>query len=191
MAASNPFCLYLIEQWRNNVFKDNIFPDFPFKPADWKALAFNRDNHGLIRLPEVVWRLFIDEVKNISNEKYAFIASPDPIISGEIMRREQPFAVSLNLGDVLAHFRSSEVYLPEFFMSGVEQKWAVWGDSDLTVVGGESKLLLSLIEELGGEKGAVASMISDFGLNDSADSLTMLDYFQRLVAGPAAKNKIS
>ncbi|MHC9086273.1 hypothetical protein ACYX7E_14780 [Luteimonas sp. RIT-PG2_3] len=183
MTRCNPFSIFLVEQWRKSIFQPQIFPGFPLKPGGWKALAFNRDRQGNTRLPEGVWRRLIDEIRRTYREEFAFVASPDPLTGGVVMEVEQPFVVRLNLDEVLAHFLRSDRYLPEFFMAGVGQKWAVWGDSDLTVVGGESSLLLSVMKEFGGEMGSVMAMTSDFGLDDSSANLPMLRYVNDLVAG--------
>lgn len=180
MSGCSPFCAFLVERWRTGLFSKEIFPGFPFRPAGWRALAFNRDTVGNIRLPEIVWHHLFREVSIRTCETVAFVASPQPITGGIVAEREQPFVVALDVQRVLAHFSDMSMYLPEFFMAGGSEHWAVWGDSDLTVLGGEFHLISTLIEELGGESKVIEDMARDFGLDEAPDSADMWAYLKGL-----------
>src|SRR5690606_14459662 len=142
-----------------------IFPGFPFVQQTWEALAFSRDTAGNSRLPMAVWTCLLRQIANRTRDRVAFITSPEPIHEGLVAAQTQPFVVALDERGVLTHFSDMGVYLPEFFMAGASERWAIWGDSDLTVLGGEVNVIHPVIEALGGERAVVEAMLRDFGVN--------------------------
>lgn len=173
------FSFYLLERWRAHLFNKNIFPGFPFRPTGWKALAFNRDNHGA-RLPLDVWQKVVVEFAQRTNEKYCFVMSSDPIVGGSVMSEEQPFIIPLDAKEIESHFRNSARYLPEFFMAGASEEWAVWGDSDITVLGGKAELMSVIATGLGGWEKILEMMKLDFGLTESSIDDQMRSYLEAL-----------
>lgn len=177
-----PFCAHLVEGWRRRIFKDRIFPGFPFRSSEWVAMAFNRDTQGLRRMPVAVWSSALGAMRHI--ERFGFIVSPDPVVSGSVSQLEQPFVVALELESVLNHFDNSEMYLPEFFMSSASESWGIWGDSDFTVLGGHVAMMEYVFECFGGATGAMQQMVDDFHLDPrSAVDASMLEYCQQLLVG--------
>ncbi|WP_153022948.1 hypothetical protein [Rhodanobacter thiooxydans] len=185
--SCTPFCSYLSDRWRTSLFRADIFPGFPFVPLNWQALAFNRDNAGDMRLPSNIWRCLLDQAHERTRDTRAFVVSPAPIIGGVVMEREQPFVVPLDERSVLAHFSDMSLYLPEFFMSTASERWAIWGDSDLTVLGAECELITAVIEEYGGEAKAIEEMARDFGLRNTTEDHSMWTYLKGLVAQPESR----
>ena len=181
MRTSTPFCAFLVDSWRTRLFRKEIFPGFPFVPPDWIALAFNRDNHGDVRLPDETWQKLIVEILKRTREQVALIVSPEPLIAGTVAELEQPFVVPLNGPSMLAHFADTSRYLPEFFMAGASERWAIWGDSDLTVVGGEREMMSAIIDNIGGVPAALVMMTNDFALCESPDDSDMHLYLRALL----------
>jgi hypothetical protein len=181
MHARSPFCTFLVEGWRTRIYRSEIFPGFPFVPTTWKAVAFNRDNVGNIRIPKEIWDLALREIRRKTRDSVGFVASPQPISAGSIAGSEQPFVVGLDLFSVLEHFSNTNTYLPEFFMAGASEKWAIRGDSDLTVLGGDEDLISCVLNYFGGENEAIREMLRDFSVDDERHDFGMSAYIRGLV----------
>gem|GEM_PF-6335136 len=80
-----------------------------------------------------------------------------------------------------AHFTDMNLYLPEFIMVGGSEQWAIWGDSDMTLLGAEESIIRPLIDEMGGDVAAVATMARDFGLDLEPHNSKMVKYLNALV----------
>lgn len=181
--SQSPFSTSLLERWRSTLICSTIYPAFPFKKESWKALAFNRDTAGNVRIPVGTWRSFLSVLETHTNDNSAFIASPTPILAGIVSDQKQPFVVPLTYDGVVAHFTQMSVYLPEFVMVGGSEKWAIWGDSDMTLLGAEESMIRPLVDGLGGDGNAIAAMAHDFGLGPGPHDEGMWRYLERLVKG--------
>jgi hypothetical protein len=181
MNTEAPFALYLTEAWRTRLFQPQVFPGFPFLRPAWTALAFSRDNAGNIRLPMTVWAYLLRQIANTTRDRIAFVTSPEPISGGVVAARTQPFVVALDEQSVVAHFSDMDVYLPEFFMAGASERWAIWGDSDFTVLGGEMDVICPVVDALGGKRVALEMMLQDFAVATETDEYGMSSYLKGLI----------
>jgi hypothetical protein len=181
MNTPSPFAIYLAEAWRTRLFQPEIFPGFPFVQTTWTALAFSRDNAGNSRLPTTAWACLFRQLASATRDRVAFITSPEPIYEGLVAARTQPFVVALDEQSVLAHFSDMDVYLPEFFMAGASERWAIWGDSDLTVLGGQVDVISPVIDALGGKSAVTEAMLRDFGVTSEPDEYGMSVYLRGLI----------
>lgn len=184
MIEANPFNDYLVENWRMRLFSDEIFPGFPFRPSRWTAMAFDRDSQGGIRIPEAVWTCLVNTLRNSTKERFAFVASSHPLRGGVVAERQQPFVVALDPSSVIAHFNDRTSYLPEFFMAGGSETWAIWGDSDITVIGGDPEIMSLVTSSIGSPEALVEFIARDFRLKQNAEDAEMWTYIRRLVARP-------
>lgn len=178
-----PFHTYLSERWRHSIFGARIFPGFPFDNDGWVAIAYDRDREGGNRLPERIWRLLIDAVRSMTADSRAYVISPYPIVAGTVSEHAQPFEVPLSIAGVHGYFGESDRYLPEFLMAGVSEAWAIWGDSDITVLGGSRFIMSAVSEALGGEEGMVDEMARSFRLSDCVEDESMHLYLRDLARG--------
>jgi hypothetical protein len=167
--SRNAFEVYLTECWRSRLFSPSIFPGTPFRKKGWLGLAFNRDHQGDQRLPRGVWAELLLSIGAQTAESTAFVCAAQDVLGGNTAALEQPFLVKLEIDAVLGHFASADHYHPEFWMAGVSEDWAIWGDSDFTVVGGSPNLMKPVISSFGGDQGALAAMCSDFEVSVTQD----------------------
>jgi hypothetical protein len=181
MNTENPSREVLAKKWNSEIFEEEIFPGFPFRPVGWRAIAFDRDKEGSLRMPLGIWRKLLREIRGFSGQSAAFVISPVPISSGLVAERSQPFIVPLTEKGIVGHFSDMNVYLPEFFMGDASSSWAIWGDSDITVLGGKNELIDALVDEIGGREEAVKMMLESFGVDGVGASSEMVDYLTALL----------
>ena len=176
---NDAFSIYLLERWRAFIFGREIFPSFPFKKSGWRAVAFNRNNHGA-RLPPSIFQGMEEQLRKRTGENCCFVASPYPVIGGLVALEAQPFVIPFEADEMERHFRDPKYYLPEFFMVGASEDWAVWGDSDMTVMGGKSDLISGIVADYGGKLGIIEVMRLDFDLTGSTVDDQMRSYIEAL-----------
>jgi hypothetical protein len=101
---------------------------------------------------------------------------------GVVAERSQPFIVPLNEQGIVEHFSDMSAYLPEFFMGDMSSSWAIWGDSDITVLGGKAELIDALVDEIGGREEAIRMMLESFGVDGLGAPGEMADYLKALLS---------
>lgn len=180
----NAFEAYLTECWRSRLFSPSIYPGIPFRKKGWLSLAFNRDHQGDQRLPQDVWDALLQSICAQTGESIAFVCASQEVLGGTTAAHEQPFLVKLETDAVLDHFTNADHYHPEFWMAGVSEDWAIWGDSDFTLLGGSPDLMEPVLKSFGGCQGAFAAMCTDFeiSLNQDGQDDEIRSYLARLVS---------
>lgn len=183
MKKGSPSSEALVGSWKKDLFEQQIFPGFPFRKKSWRAIAFNRDLEGDLRIPASVWLLLVEAIQKRSGRTHALLASPYELSAGTVAQKPQPFAISLDERGIVDHFSNADFYLPEFFMSDGSESWAIWGDSDLTVLGGEADIMHDFLSKRGGDEKVLDQMFLDFGVTDTAESDEMRVYLKGVLYG--------
>jgi hypothetical protein len=178
--SSDSLATELRRLWHEELFSTRIYPDFPFRPRGWRAVAFNRDLHGNARIPIADWKRLLDVLRTHSTDEVALLLTPYADLNG--LDPPQPIVLPLAGDAVVSQFLDREVYFPEFFLSGESRSWAVRGDSDFSIVGGEDELMSVFIDVMGGASSVLERMKEEFGVGDCDEDREMRIYLESLLA---------
>ena len=170
----------LRQLWHEELFAPDIFPGFPFRPADWHAIAFNRDVHGNSRIALGDWEALLEVLRRRTTDKVALLLTPFPELQGR--DPVQPIVLPLEGDAVVSQFLEGP-YFPEFFLAGESRTWAIRGDSDFTIIGGQKSLMSDLIDKLGGMARVSERMQREFDVGEGQEDSSMRSYLQMLLAG--------
>lgn len=165
--------------WHEELFTQDIYPGFPFRPTDWHAIAFNRDLHGNSRMALSDWMQLLDVLRQGTTDKVALLLTPFAEIHGR--DPVQPIILPLEGDAVVSQFLEGS-YFPEFFLAGESRTWAVRGDSDFTIIGGQKPLMSEFIARLGGMDRVSERMNAEFAIGEGEEDASMRSYLKKLLS---------
>jgi hypothetical protein len=158
-------------------FEREIFPGFPFRNRDWRAVAFERDNYDNSRIPEWFFRsasmCFNDDGKNTLSIKGDCFALDGHV--SEIV--EVPFEWE----DYRDFMLSPQAFSIEYKMVSKDGACACWTDAELTVFGGEAEKMTRVLDTNGGADSILEKIEQEFFLGASSGYEEMRTFFRGLL----------
>lgn len=161
---------------RSMIFSNDI--DRPFRNEDWVAVAFDRDNYDNTRLPDDVFEDLV-EVVRADCARFIICGSMSKFsIDGYVPTQCEKTGTTWS--EYKKFLMDNDNYAPEFFVFSESKNWGIWADMEITLLGGERRIMNKIIEKRGGVDRVLANMLDEFGVSE-ADYPEFCAYLKRLI----------